>query len=82
MTRVLRRPMFRMGGNTDQGIMSGVAPRQGYVDARLVEQLPELQKVAKLLIPANFDPIKDKFYYDNVLTKAFCVSMITSNFSS
>ena len=30
MTRVLRRPMFRLGGNTDQGIMSGVAPRQGY----------------------------------------------------
>ena len=30
MARVLRRPMFRMGGNTDQGIMSGVAPRQGY----------------------------------------------------
>jgi len=30
MTRVLRRPMFRMGGNTDQGIMSGVVPRQGY----------------------------------------------------
>ena len=47
MTRVLRRPMFRMGGNTDQGIMSGVVPRQGYVDARLVEQLPELQKVAE-----------------------------------
>ena len=30
MARVLRRPMFRMGGNTDQGIMSGVAPRKGY----------------------------------------------------
>ena len=30
MARVLRRPMFRLGGNTDQGIMSGVAPRQGY----------------------------------------------------
>ena len=30
MTRTLRRPMFRLGGNTDQGIMSGVAPRQGY----------------------------------------------------
>ena len=39
--------MFRIGGNTDQGIMSGVVPRQGYVDARLVEQLPELQKVAE-----------------------------------
>ena len=36
-----------MGGNTDQGIMSGVVPRQGYVDARLVEQLPELQKIAE-----------------------------------
>ncbi len=30
MTRVLRRPMFRLGGNTDQGIMSGVVPRQGF----------------------------------------------------
>ena len=30
----------------------------------------QLQKVAKLLIPSNFDPIKDKFYYDNVATKA------------
>ena len=47
MTRVLRRPMFRLGGNTDQGIMSGVVPRQGYVDARLVEQLPEFQKIAE-----------------------------------
>ena len=28
--RTLNRPMFRMGGSTDQGIMSGVAPRQGY----------------------------------------------------
>jgi len=30
MTRVLRRPMFRLGGNTDQGIMSGVVPRRRY----------------------------------------------------
>ena len=29
MTRVLRRPMFRMGG-TAEGITSGLAPRQGY----------------------------------------------------
>ena len=49
MTRVLRRPMFRLGGNTDQGIMSGVVPRQGYKVPGLVDQLniPELQKVAK-----------------------------------
>ena len=36
-----------MGGNTDQGIMSGVAPRQGYKTSGLVDQLPELQKIAK-----------------------------------
>ena len=49
MTRVLKRPMFRLGGNTDQGIMSGVVPRQGYKVPGLVAQLniPELQKVAK-----------------------------------
>jgi len=39
--------MFRLGGNTDQGIMSGVVPRQGYKMPGLVEQLPELQKIAK-----------------------------------
>ena len=47
MTRILRRPMFRMGGNTDQGIMSGVVPRQGYKMPGLVEQLPEFQKIAE-----------------------------------
>ena len=47
MTRVLRRPMFRMGGNTDQGIMSGVVPRPVYQYGELVKQLPELQKIAK-----------------------------------
>ncbi len=50
MTRVLRRPMFRLGGNTDQGIMSGVVPRQGYNigGGLLKDRLPErIQKVAK-----------------------------------
>ncbi len=37
MTRTLKRPMFRMGGNTDQGIMSGVVPRQGYEAGKTVE---------------------------------------------
>ena len=37
MTRVLKRPMFRLGGNTDQGIMSGVVPRQGYGTGKTVE---------------------------------------------
>ena len=35
MTRVLRRPMFRIGGSTE-GITSGLAPRQGYERGRVV----------------------------------------------
>ena len=31
--------MFRMGGNTDQGIMSGVVPRQGYYRGKTVGDL-------------------------------------------
>ena len=38
MTRVLKRPMFRMGGNTDQGIMSGVVPRLGYSEGKTFEE--------------------------------------------
>ena len=37
MTRVLKRPMFRLGGTTDQGIMSGVVPRQGYQNGNMVQ---------------------------------------------
>ena len=44
MTRVLRRPMFRLGGNTDQGIMSGVVPRQGYANGGYGERVGESTK--------------------------------------
>ena len=37
MTRVLRRPMFRIGGSTE-GITSGLAPRQGYKEKGSVKQ--------------------------------------------
>ena len=34
MSRTLRRPMFRMGGSTNEGITSGLnTPRQGYKKA-------------------------------------------------
>ena len=45
MTRTLRRPMFRLGGNTDQGIMSGVVPRQGYSNGKLAEDAAERKKL-------------------------------------
>jgi len=37
MTRVLKRPMFRIGGSTNEGITSGLAPRQGYETGKTVE---------------------------------------------
>ena len=30
MSRILKRPMFRMGGSTNEGIMSGIVDRKGY----------------------------------------------------
>ena len=34
MNRVLKRPMFRMGGSSNEGITSGLSsPRQNYFDA-------------------------------------------------
>ena len=51
MTRVLRRPMFRLGGNTDQGIMSGVAPRQGYATDQEGGSVQSLGDLRNLTIP-------------------------------
>ena len=51
MARVLRRPMFRLGGNTDQGIMTGVAPRQGYDNGNIVEQIQQKKSIIDALAP-------------------------------
>ena len=43
--RILTRPMFRMGGSTNEGITSGLsAPRQQYQDAGKVQQLFDQRK--------------------------------------
>ena len=40
--RVLKRPMFRIGGSTNEGITSGLAPRQGYANGPgIVEQIQQ-----------------------------------------
>jgi len=46
MNRTLRRPMFRMGGSTGEGITSGLqAPRQGYQDPAGSVKENDLSKV-------------------------------------
>ena len=37
--------MFRLGGNTDQGIMSGVVPRQGYDNGKSVQTVGDLRNL-------------------------------------
>ena len=37
--------MCRLGGNTDQGIMSGVVPRQGYANAKSVQAVGDLRNL-------------------------------------
>ena len=52
MNRTLRRPMFRMGGSTGEGITSGLqAPRQKYMDAGDVKQIQEKKDLIDVLAP-------------------------------
>ena len=64
MPRVLRRPMFRLGGNTDQGIMSGVAPRQGYASGELIRGAQERKKVLSEMIGRPSDRSLQDFMID------------------
>ena len=65
MTRVLKRPMFRIGGPANEGITSGLAPRQGYADPpgsvqpmseyekELLERTRGAQRVREKLVPTR-----------------------------
>ena len=50
MNRTLRRPMFRMGGSSNEGITSGLGkPRQNYFDAgRVIPTQEEFQQVKSM----------------------------------
>ena len=59
MTRVLKRPMFRLGGPAYKGITSGLAPRQGYQNQGSVQPMSEYEK--ELLERAqSVQTVKDK----------------------
>jgi hypothetical protein len=56
MSRILKRPMFRKGGEVMEGIMTGIKPRQNY---KLGERVAEYQGVLKGAMgqPAGADPL-------------------------
>ena len=39
---ILKRPMFKLGGSTGEGITSGLKPRQGYASGERVEEIMNL----------------------------------------
>ena len=41
MSRILKRPMFRKGGSTNEGIMTGLVDRKGYSNGTYKEKALE-----------------------------------------
>ena len=64
MTRVLKRPMFRLGGPANEGITSGLAPRQGYANGDLVKSAEERRKVLSELAGQRPDTSLSQFMID------------------
>ena len=42
MSRILKRPMFKTGGSTNEGIMHGLVDRRGYDQAGIVSRAKQL----------------------------------------
>ena len=49
--RTLNRPMFRLGGPANEGITSGLAPRQGYANQSIVKQIQDQKSILDALAP-------------------------------
>ena len=62
--RTLNRPMFRIGGSTNTGITSGLAPRQGYSNGDLVKSAEERRKVLSELAGQRPDTSLSQFLID------------------
>ena len=56
MSRILKRPMFRKGGEVMEGIMTGIKPRQNYNLGKRVEEYQGVLKGA-MGQPAGGDPL-------------------------
>ena len=57
MSRILKRPMFRSGGSTNEGIMHGLVDRKGYADGTEAEKYRD--EYMKML--AEVQPAKPRF---------------------
>ena len=56
MSRILKRPMFRKGGEVMEGIMTGIKPRQNYNLAGRVEDYQNVLR-SSMGQPVGGDPL-------------------------
>ena len=56
MSRILKRPMFRKGGEVMEGIMTGIKPRQNYNLGKRVEDYTNVLRSAAAM-PGSSDPL-------------------------
>ena len=61
MSRILKRPMFKTGGSTNEGIMHGLVDRKGYNEAGIVgrtrELAPEFKEILGEYTPKTRFPL-------------------------
>ena len=65
MSRILKRPMFRRGGSSNEGIMTGLVDRKGYQEDGFVtkvgqtaaELTPELEALLRQYTPKTPLPL-------------------------
>ena len=53
--RTLNRPMFRTGGSAGTGITSGLAPRQGYENGKMVQDAREKEALLRSMVKQKPD---------------------------
>ena len=52
MSRILKRPMFRSGGSSNEGIMHGLVDRRGYAEGSARKTADEVYDLMKEMVPA------------------------------
>ena len=65
MSRILKRPMFRLGGSSNEGVMTGLVNRKGYqedgfvttVGQRAAALTPELEALLRQYTPKTRLPL-------------------------
>ena len=55
--RVMHRPMFRKGGSANEGITSGLAPRQGYANKGFVEQVMPTKEEIRIMVEQELEEV-------------------------